>query len=98
MKISTCDYIIDSDNADDADPPSSSYEKIFARDKNAWDRVFCAPFLDSERTPMLVRALWLPGEWWRQKASWRNYCLLRNKQHATARESKRWTTLSTQSL
>jgi len=78
VDVKSCHYLVDMDHPLQADPPKQSPEIIFARDTKTWERVFCAPFLDASRTPTLQRLLWLPGKSWRNRASWANYCLLKN--------------------
>lgn len=94
VDVSTCDYLVDTDYPRRPSPSSRSHEKVFADDKESWERVNCKPFLDAANTPALVRILWLPGEQWRERAAWGNYCILRNRQKAEKRESRLWTSAS----
>lgn len=85
VDVLSCDYLMDMQSTRGI-TNESLYEKDFVGDVKAWDSVACFPFLDAYRTDVLHRLLWLPGEQWRSKALWNNYCLLKNKKRAGKRE------------
>ena len=59
-------------------PVSSALEPRYATLTDIWEKVECRPFLDARYSPLLGRALWVPGETWEKMNSWGEYCLLRN--------------------
>ncbi|KZS93306.1 glycosyltransferase family 22 protein [Sistotremastrum niveocremeum HHB9708] len=79
VDFATCDYFV-----------HAFFDRSSTKSFESWDRVHCVPFLDAEATPTLARTLWLPGDWWKSKGTWGEYCLLREHAHAEQRESQRW--------
>ncbi|THH03959.1 hypothetical protein EW145_g5876 [Phellinidium pouzarii] len=77
VDIETCHYLIDLDFP--KHPSSSTHEPRYAVDEAHWERVHCAPFLDAAHSPLLTRALWLPGKWWQTLNSYADYCLLKKQ-------------------
>ncbi|KEI38671.1 glycosyltransferase family 22 protein [Mixia osmundae IAM 14324] len=77
VSIETCSYLVDLDYLHRPAPDASSLEKRYAIDP-AWERVICFDFLDSQLTPQLSRALWLPIPHYRRQVVYGDYCLLRN--------------------
>ena len=77
MDISTCHYLVDLDFP--KHPVSSELEPRYITDTENWDRVHCAPFLDAAHSPLLTRALWLPGKMWWDQNSYGEYCLLKKR-------------------
>ncbi|KAG8769419.1 mannosyltransferase [Ceratobasidium sp. 428] len=55
-----------------------------------WDDIVCFPFLDASQSSTLTRALWLPGAAWQRGNTFGEYCLLRERKKAIAREAKQW--------
>jgi hypothetical protein len=76
VDISTCDYLLDLDFPEH--PRESALEPRYAAGHPNWERIACLPFLDAQHSPVLSRALWLPGERWRSQNSYGDYCLLRS--------------------
>lgn len=58
--------------------------------KGEWDDVRCYPFLDASRSSLVTRVLWVPGAWWQQGNTFGEYCLLRERERAKAREAGVW--------
>jgi alpha-1,2-mannosyltransferase len=60
-------------------PPN---EPDYSKDVDRWEEVLCVPFLDTERTHFLARALWVP-DWEvvpeRFRRKWGKHCLLKQK-------------------
>ncbi|EJC98743.1 asparagine-linked glycosylation 9 protein isoform a [Fomitiporia mediterranea MF3/22] len=77
VDIKSCHYLIDLDSPNH--PSSSPHEPRYAIDDEHWQRMYCAPFLDSAHSPLLTRAIWLPGKWWQTLNSYGDYCLLKRK-------------------
>ncbi|KAI5122384.1 hypothetical protein M0805_004141 [Coniferiporia weirii] len=77
VDIETCHYLIDLDFPEH--PSSGPYEPRYAIDADNWERMHCAPFLDAAHSPLLTRALWLPGKWWQTLNSFGDYCLLKKQ-------------------
>ncbi|EJD54569.1 glycosyltransferase family 22 protein [Auricularia subglabra TFB-10046 SS5] len=82
----TCDYLVDLDFP--SRPIVDPKEPRYSVQSETWDRVACRPFLDSARSPRLTRTLWLPGLAERSN-QYGDYCLLRNRARASAREITR---------
>lgn len=59
-------------------PSSSPSEPRYSTLIDVWEKTYCRPFLDARHSPLLSRALWMPGENWRQLNSWGEFCLLKN--------------------
>jgi len=76
VDIKTCHFLVDLDFPEH--PSSHELEPRYAVDHN-WERVGCVPFLDARHSPLLTRALWLPGKWWQTLNSFGDYCLLKKK-------------------
>jgi len=77
--VEHCTYLVDS-HFPGAEP--SALEPAYMLDAQRWEKVSCEPFLDTARTGILGRLLWLPDsalvpERYRRK--WGEYCLLRRK-------------------
>ncbi len=77
--VEHCTYLVDS-YFPGAEP--TALEPAYMLDTHRWEKVSCEPFLDTVRTGMLGRLLWLPDsalvpERFRRK--WGEYCLLRRK-------------------
>ena len=70
------------------DPVSSSLEPRYAVDSTTWDRVHCEKFLDVRHSPILTRALWMPGSRWREMNEFGDFCLLRHKANMEAKERR----------
>lgn len=77
VDINSCQYLIDLDFPEH--PRSSDLEPRYVIDKENWERVHCAHFLDAAHSPLLTRVLWAPGEWWWSQNSYGDYCLLKKK-------------------
>ena len=82
----TCDYVIDLDFP--SRPAEDAKEPRYAVQSETWDRVTCRPFLDAARSSQLTRTLWIPGFADRGN-QYGDYCLLRNRARASARETTR---------
>ena len=68
----SCEYIVDLDLADQAEPS-------VVRDGAHWERVHCAPFLDAGRsTSTLARAFYIPGFSARRNV-YAEYCLMKRR-------------------
>ncbi|KAG8684798.1 mannosyltransferase [Ceratobasidium sp. 394] len=75
-----CDYFVHLRLlGDSAKPPAGE-----------WDDVVCFPFLDASRSSTLTRALWVPGAMWQRGNTFGEYCLLRDRKKAIAREAQQW--------
>lgn len=83
VDLRACDFLVDTYY-----PGSngSALEPHYVLDDAHWDKVKCLPFLDSGKTHMLARTLWLPnipflGEEHSQKLTrhWGEHCLLKKK-------------------
>ncbi|KAF9469842.1 glycosyltransferase family 22 protein [Collybia nuda] len=77
VPLKYCDYLVDLDFP--SHPTTSSLEPRYAMDSKTWERVSCRPFLDSNHSRLLTRALWMPGEAWQSQNTFGDYCLLKNK-------------------
>lgn len=98
MDVSTCDYLMDSDFPLRHVSHVSSledHEPRYALDEETWDKVVCYPFLDAANSGKLSRLIWFPTSLWSKNYGSKNqfgeYCILRHKERAAARESKVWT-------
>ncbi|EIW87002.1 glycosyltransferase family 22 protein [Coniophora puteana RWD-64-598 SS2] len=76
VSVDDCDYLVDLDFPHS--PTQSLHEPRYAIGEG-WERVACMPFLDSARSPLLTRTLWMPGEAWQSMNQFGDYCLLKNK-------------------
>ncbi|QRV80297.1 glycosyltransferase family 22 protein [Ceratobasidium sp. AG-Ba] len=65
-------------------------QKSAALPTGQWDDVACFPFLDASRSSMLTRVLWVPGAAWQRGNTFGEYCLLKERGKAIARETKQW--------
>ncbi|KAK0465555.1 glycosyltransferase family 22 protein [Desarmillaria tabescens] len=77
VPVSRCDYLMDLDFP--SHPSSSPLEPRYSTLTDIWEKIYCKPFLDAHHSPLLSRALWMPGEKWRQLNSWGDFCLLKNR-------------------
>jgi len=76
VSVDNCDYLVDLDFPHS--PTQSLHEPRYAIEEG-WERIACMPFLDSARSPLLTRTLWMPGEAWQSMNQFGDYCLLKNK-------------------
>ncbi|KAG8968253.1 mannosyltransferase [Tulasnella sp. 425] len=96
--ISTCDYLIDSDfPLRHSDSRPADLEPRYVADTATWDKVYCHEFLDAANSGRFSRLLWFPGSFWKENGfgfdggnKFGEYCLLRNRKLAEARESRDW--------
>ncbi|KZO96340.1 glycosyltransferase family 22 protein [Calocera viscosa TUFC12733] len=89
VEPSTCDYLIDLDFPDRGGPPSP-LEPRYAIEEKSWERVACYKFVDAANSNPMTKLLWVPLSEWTSLNSYGDYCLLKNKARAKARESKIW--------
>ena len=77
--ISHCTYLVDSHMPG---LPSTKLEPHYIKDEKTWGKVSCAPFLDTSRTGLLARTIWVPNLSIlpaKYKRHWGEYCLLRRR-------------------
>ncbi|KAF8167320.1 glycosyltransferase family 22 protein [Crassisporium funariophilum] len=84
VPVDECDYLIDLDFP--LHPITSPLEPRYATMNETWERVFCHPFLDARNSFVLTRIFWLPGEIWRSKNEFGDYCLLKNRKRVEEKE------------
>jgi len=91
VDVSTCDYLIDVDfpKRYAAGAKVSALEPRYAVDSGTWDRAFCGPFLDAERSSRWGRMLYVPPSMAEKLNEYGDYCLLRHKRRAADRERRR---------
>jgi alpha-1,2-mannosyltransferase len=83
IDIAHCTYLVDT-RLPSAN--SSKLEPDFVKDSQQWKIVMCANFLDSSRTSMLGRMIWLPDLQFlpeRHRRQWGQHCLL-SRRHESA--------------
>ncbi|CAL1694092.1 unnamed protein product [Somion occarium] len=93
VDVSSCDYLVDLDFP--LHPRESLHEPRYSVDEQTWDRVTCQKFLDASHSPLLTRALWMPGARWQQANEYGEYCLLRHKQNVAKKEKENTLRLTT---
>ncbi|KAK4188273.1 family 22 putative glycosyltransferase [Podospora australis] len=81
VDMRSCVFLVDSHFPErhEALPPN---EPDYSKNVDKWEEVKCVPFLDTEKTHFLARALWVPDwsivpEKYRRK--WGSHCLLKQK-------------------
>lgn len=82
--MSTCDYLMDSDYP--LHPVSTALEPRYAVDDATWDRIRCEKFIDTRHSPILTRALWMPGARWQGMNEFGEFCLLKHRANVDAKE------------
>ncbi|KAI3337900.1 mannosyl transferase [Ustulina deusta] len=81
VDIRQCSFLVDTQYPENTDP-LPPHEPDYVADVDKWDIVKCEPFLDTRRTHLLSRVLWMPEsnlipEKYRRR--WGRHCLLRRK-------------------
>ncbi|KAI0970665.1 mannosyl transferase [Xylaria arbuscula] len=81
VDIRQCSFLVDTQYPDNTDP-LPPHEPDYVADVDIWDIVKCEPFLDTSKTHLLSRVLWMPEsnlvpEKYRRR--WGRHCLLRRK-------------------
>jgi alpha-1,2-mannosyltransferase len=77
--ISHCTYLVDSYLPGSQ---STQLEPRYLEDEKVWKKVSCAPFLDTARTTLLARTIWIPDLPIipsRYRRQWGDYCLLQRR-------------------
>ncbi|EKM61384.1 glycosyltransferase family 22 protein [Phanerochaete carnosa HHB-10118-sp] len=85
VDVSTCDYLMDLDFP--LHPVSTSLEPRYAIDNDTWERAYCQKFLDTRHSPLLTRALWMPGSRWQEMNEYGDYCLLKHRANMERKEN-----------
>jgi alpha-1,2-mannosyltransferase len=70
-----CDYVVDISS-----PVNPAAGEVLYTSSDQWDKVYCAPFLDSNASSGIGRILWIPARLhgvFRTNLVWTEYCLLR---------------------
>jgi len=60
----------------------SELEPDYALDTATWEKVACAPFLDTSQTSLLGRTIWMPESEFipeKYRRRWGEHCLLRRR-------------------
>lgn len=88
VDVQSCDYLIDLDFPLHAH--SSALEPRYATLPETWDRVFCAPFLDAENSPLFSRTMYTGIRSFQAQNAFGDYCLLGNRARISKIEKKKW--------
>jgi alpha-1,2-mannosyltransferase len=78
VDVETCDYLVDLDfpaRYTEGQAPSL-LEPRYVQDTEKWEKIRCERFLDVEKTPAMLRRLWLGED---DRRVWGDYCLLKAK-------------------
>lgn len=79
VDVSRCTYLVDTWMPG---MTATQHEPVYVEDEEHWEKVQCERFLDTEKTSLIGRTLWVPDlpfvpERWKRK--WGEHCLLRRK-------------------
>ena len=77
--IKYCDYLIDSASESNS---TSELEPNYYLDSETWSPVLCRPFLDTSRTGLIARTLWVPNHPLipeKLQRKWNSFCLLERR-------------------
>ncbi|KAJ9615927.1 mannosyltransferase [Cladophialophora chaetospira] len=79
IDIKYCTYLVDSYMAG---MEATEHEPLYVLDQEQWERVACAPFLDTSKTGLLARTIWVPDLPFvppKYRRHWGEHCLLRRR-------------------
>jgi alpha-1,2-mannosyltransferase len=80
IDVRHCTYLVDSYMPG---MQATKHEPVYALGHDQWDRVKCAPFLDTAKTGILARTIWIPDLPFipaHYRRHWGEHCLLRQRQ------------------
>lgn len=83
MNISQCNFLVDSYFPGDE---GSALQPNYVLDKSTWEEISCRRFLDTKRTSLLGRIIWIPDLPFipeKLQRKWGRYCLLRRRNFDT---------------
>ncbi|EXJ87988.1 alpha-1,2-mannosyltransferase [Capronia coronata CBS 617.96] len=76
--VNHCTYLVDTYMPG---MEATEHEPLYVLD-NSWEKISCAPFLDTSRTGLVARTIWVPDLAFipvRYRRQWGEHCLLRRK-------------------